>query len=295
MQPTHRAILVRSLVATLPAMSALGGCGEREQRTDADPTTMPRLGPREPAEARSPTVEQVRESPGRFYGDRVQVSGEVDELFGERAFELEGTGWAFGDDITVLTRTPVKFDGDELRREDELVVMGIVRPFVVAEIERDLGWDLTPELEARLREHPVLVADAIRRTTEYGRWSATETAEGPAPLTSVVSAISTTNPHAVAGRKVEFRREQVRAVMGRGLWVGPNIMSQVFVLPLRMPSGLQAGDFVRVTGTLREAPRDAARGWDLPADMAGVVREDALFVDAATVEELPAGEPRPGT
>src|SRR5690606_23912633 len=99
----------------------------------------------------------------RFYGRQVRLTGEVDEVFSDRAFELEGTGWAFDDDITVLARTSVQLAGAGLEDGDELIVSGTVRPMVVAEVERELGWDLSPELEVRLKERPVLVADSIRR------------------------------------------------------------------------------------------------------------------------------------
>lgn len=289
-----------SLIAALSASSALHGCDDQSRRTESQvgaAVTRSPTSPQSTAEAvqeRPPSIDQVKEAPRSFYGERVRVAGDVEEFYGDRAFELEGSGWAFGDNITVLTRTPVTFVGEALKLNDELVVTGIVRRFVTAEIERELGWDLEPELETRLRERPVLVADTIRRTTEYGRWSA-EGAADRAPITSVLAVAGATQPGALAGRPVEFRREPVRSLMGKGLWVGPSHMSQVFVLPQQMPQNVKTGDLVEVRGTLRKAPQDAAQAWNLRPEAAGVVTDETLFVDAATVNLLPRAQARPGT
>jgi hypothetical protein len=67
------------------------------------------------------------------------------------------------------------------------------------------------------------------------------------------------------------------------------------VLPASDLKDIQPGDWVRVTGTLQKAPKDAAKTWELPANIAGAVSEESLFVDAATVTEVaqrPAGARR---
>lgn len=282
-------------LTAVAAILASSGCYERERQGDAPPApTAARAGEAAGGAAPGATADQIREAPRSFYGARVQVSGEVAESRGERAFELDGTGWAFGDDITVLTRSPVAFAGEALRAGDEVLVAGTVRRFVTAEVERDLGWDLAPELETRLRERPVLVADSVRRTAETGHWSAEGAAER-SPITSVLALFSATDLDALVGRPVDLRRVPVGSVMGKGLWIGPNRQAQVFVLPAALAPGLRAGDVVHVTGTLRGAPRDAERAWNLPANMAGVIQPGALFVDEATIQAVPEARPGSGT
>ena len=44
---------------------------------------------------------------------------------------------------------------------DTVTVTGIVRMMVAAEIERELGWNLDPQIEAELERKPVLVAQSL--------------------------------------------------------------------------------------------------------------------------------------
>lgn len=229
------------------------------------------------------TVDKVRESPSSFYGKKVRLTGEVDSILTDRAFELEGNGWAFHDNIAVFTKTPVQMGGTLLSKGDEVIITGTVRPFVTAEVERDIGWDISQETEIKLRERPVLVADSIRKVSESGRWSAEGTSAQP--IATVVTLITSMDVSALAGQQVDLGRERVQAVTGKGLWVGPSSMSQVFVLPATPPTDFKVGDMVRVSGTLRKVPADAVQAWGLPSAMAGAVREGMIFVDNATVRQ----------
>lgn len=253
--------------------------------------------PGEKAVAPGANVDAIKESPERFYGKTVRLAGEVDEVYGDRAFELEGTEWALNDNIIVLTKTPVRFGGMALSSDDEIVVFGTVRPFVVADVERDLGWDIGSDVEVKISKRPVIVAETIRRVGEYGVWSVSGAPE--AALSTTLMIVATMDPKALAGRKVDLRRERVQAMTGKGLWVGPSLMGQVFVLPSQAPTDVQVGDWVHVTGTLQRAPKDAAKGWGLPPRMEGLATEDMVFVDSANVsrakgpppEGQPAGKP----
>lgn len=135
---------------------------------------VPAAGVRDPTPAidRTPTVADVQDAAASYYGKRVRLAGTVDEILSDRAFELEGAAWAFGDDIVVLTKTPVQFAGSRLARDSELIVSGVVRRSVD---EHEIGWGPTPELETKVEEHPVLIADSIRLINDDGRdgrWSA---------------------------------------------------------------------------------------------------------------------------
>ena len=57
----------------------------------------------------SATPEKVVEQPSRYIGQQVSLSGEVGELYEQRAFELEGTRPFFDDDVLVLAKSPVTF------------------------------------------------------------------------------------------------------------------------------------------------------------------------------------------
>lgn len=295
----HRTLSKMFLLAPLLAIG-LAGC--QSERREGEQRERPRTGATQQQESppvaqrtegteagkavATATVDQVKEKPASFYDKKVRVTGKVDKLFGDRAFDLEGTGWAFDDNITVVTKTPVTFAGGTLARRDELIVDGTVRRVVIADLERDLGWDLSPEIEVHLKERPVLVADSIRKIDESGRWEADTTKARP--LAALVTIITTVDPDALVGNQVDLERERVQSVVGKGLWVGPSHMSQVYVVPANVPAGIQAGDLVRVTGTLQKPPKDATKLWNLPSELSGVVREESLYVADATVTEVPA-------
>jgi hypothetical protein len=238
------------------------------------------------------TSNQIKEQPSRFYGKKVTVVGEVDKLFSGRAFELEGTGWAFDDNITVLTRRPIQLSTGSLADDDEVIVTGTVRPFVVAEVERDLDWDLERDLEVRLESRPVIIAETIRRTNDQASWSV-RGGDAKEPVSSLLAVISATNSQSLTGRPVELRQERVLARMGEGLWVGPSQMARIFVKVKQVPADVQVGDHVRVNGTIRQVPADAAEKWGLPSTMQQAVDQNMLFVDNASVQEVRAASVKP--
>lgn len=299
------------MATTLAAAATLGCQGERDRNKGEPPkptaqserAPQPGTPPPAPASAepkKAPptdaTIAQVKERPADFYGKQVVVSGKVEKLIDERTFELEGTRWLFNDDITVLTRSPAQLATAAVAGKDELIVTGTVRPFVVADVERELGWNLTPEVAVRLKERPVLIAERIRRVSDQGGWTAEGGDEGKTgPLTSMVTIITAIDLRSLAGRQVDLGRERVQAVAGKGLWIGPSAMSQIFVLPTQMPKNIQAGDTVQVSGTLREVPKGATATWELPKEMASRVHDETLYLDGATVKELPVEEKAAGT
>lgn len=238
------------------------------------------------------TVDKVRESPSYFYGKQVHIAGKVEDIVTDRAFELEGAGWAFHDNIMVFTKTPVQMVGGLLGKGDEVIITGTVRPFVTGEVEREIGWDISLETEIKLKERPVIVADSIRKVSESGRWSANGV--GAQAITTVVAMITTMDVSALAGQPVDLDRERVQSVSGKGLWVGPSAMSQVFVLPSAPPTDIKPGDMVRVAGTLRKVPADATTAWGLPPAMTGAVREGMIFIADATVRPVAGATPKAG-
>jgi len=139
--------------------------GDVTPRVDGDQTS---------AIERTPKVHEIKAAPVSYDDRRVRLAGTVDEIVSDRAFELDGTAWAFGDDIMVLTRTPIRIAGEPLARGSELVVSGVVRRRGEDAAEA-VGWSPTPALVTRIKDQPVLIADAIRVIDDDGpdgRWSA---------------------------------------------------------------------------------------------------------------------------
>ena len=114
----------------------------------------------------SPEIGEVAENPENYYGMEIALQGEVDEIRNAYSFTLEEDRLFEGDDLLIVNAS-----GNPIPREDEnIVVTGMVRPFVIAELERDydLTWDLDVQrqIEAEYSRKPVLVVDSIYPSAE---------------------------------------------------------------------------------------------------------------------------------
>lgn len=138
---------------------------EREYGLDLDPELYAEYEDRPAIVAESiafsPDPEEITEEPSQYYEETIAVSGEIGELLSDNTFRLEGEGWFEGDEVLVIGASTMP----SLDEAEEVVVTGTLRPFVVAEFERDynLTWDLElqEQLEAEYNEKPVLVADEV--------------------------------------------------------------------------------------------------------------------------------------
>ena len=110
----------------------------------------------------------IIERPGTYVGRSLTVSGKVEDLHGSRAFTID-SGMQDGD-LLVLSADPLpqlteaKDDKAGLGRDNTAIVTGIVRLFVTSEIEREVGWDIDPALEAEFANRAVIIS----RTTRFG-------------------------------------------------------------------------------------------------------------------------------
>lgn len=114
--------------------------------------------------ALAPEPGEVTENPSAFYGKVLAVKGEVEDITSPTAFRLDEEGLdgvIDNSDLLVL----VSGAAPNVEENKMVVVTGELRPFVVADIERDydLTWDLDLQrtLEAEYREKPVLVAKYV--------------------------------------------------------------------------------------------------------------------------------------
>ncbi len=127
------------------------------------------------------TARQVIENPSAYVGKTVTVSGDVEEIWGPRAFNMD-SGLSVGE-LLVVGREPFPQVGEAGNRayvvRDVATVTGVVRMLVTADVEREIGWDLDPRIEAEFNAKPVLIAQSISfRAAAAGSASTTANASG---------------------------------------------------------------------------------------------------------------------
>ncbi|MFL9458250.1 hypothetical protein AB0758_45435 [Tolypothrix bouteillei VB521301_2] len=111
--------------------------------------------------AQAPKPGEITTDPRQYYGKRLAVTGEVENIRSANSFTLDEDKLFGGEDLLVLHPTPQA----KVTEGEKVAVTGVLRPFVVAELERDyeLTWDLNlrRKLEAEYSNKPVLVATEV--------------------------------------------------------------------------------------------------------------------------------------
>lgn len=116
------------------------------------------------------TVADITGNASRYVGRTVTVKSEVEAAYGANAFRLDDDAILEGgidDDLLVIS--PSKANLSRVDKDwftNQAIVTGSVRNFIVAEIEREYGIDLSSDVEAEFRNKPVLIASSIRRANE---------------------------------------------------------------------------------------------------------------------------------
>jgi len=112
--------------------------------------------------ALAPKPGELTTNPNLYYGKTLAVTGEVENIRNPSSFTLDEDKLFGGQDLLVIRAgTPQGV----VNEGEKVAVTGVLRPFVVAELEReyDLKWDLTlqKKLEAEYSNKPVLVANEV--------------------------------------------------------------------------------------------------------------------------------------
>lgn len=142
---------------------------EREYKLGLDPNTY-RDYENQPAIiarsiALSPKPGELTSDPNQYYGKPLAVTGEIEEIQGANAFTLEDEQLFGAQDLLVIRATPKNTEQATIQDGEKVAVTGVLRPFVVADLEReyDFTWDagIQQKLEAEYSNKPVLVAENI--------------------------------------------------------------------------------------------------------------------------------------
>ncbi len=124
------------------------------------------------------TAQQIIENPSAYVGKTVTVSGDVEEIHGPRAFNMD-SGTSLGE-LLVVGREPFpQIPGNESRAyviNDVATVTGVIKMFNADEVKKDIGWDLDPNIGSAFNNKPVLiVSKAEFRAGNGGGTTATTT------------------------------------------------------------------------------------------------------------------------
>jgi hypothetical protein len=106
--------------------------------------------------------------PEKYFGKTVTVVDDVEEVLGPRAFALDDDSPLAGDgghDLLVFTRNAADASEiDDRWLNNTVRVTGIVRRISVADVEREIRWDLDPKIEEHLeRAGAVVIANSVRQ------------------------------------------------------------------------------------------------------------------------------------
>ena len=113
-------------------------------------------------------VADIAGEPDRYMGQTVTVVADVEEVHSPRAFSLDEDSPAAGgidNDLLVLSPAAGSLsDIDDQWLNNKVRVTGKVGKMAIVEIERELGWDLQPELEVEVEKaKAVLIATSVQR------------------------------------------------------------------------------------------------------------------------------------
>jgi hypothetical protein len=163
--------MMTACAALAVAMTA-AACG-RDETPTAEQATTPQAGAPATDAARTAatgelTVAEVVSNADRYVGQEVTIVGEVNEVLSAMSFNLdEEAPLAAGVDNDLLVLYPKSANLEDLDDQwlnDKVRVRGTVGRMSVVEIEREVGWDLDPKIEAELEDQrPVIIARSVER------------------------------------------------------------------------------------------------------------------------------------
>ena len=158
-------------IAGIALAVLVAGCGDSppesnvgpEEKSDKPIAAAPHAG-----SAGNVTVADVTGNVTGYVGKTVTVVADVEEVLGPRAFKLDEDNALAGgidNDILVLSSKAETLGNiDDKWLNNKVQVTGVVHQVAVIDIEREIGWDLDPTLEAELEEvKAVLVAKSVER------------------------------------------------------------------------------------------------------------------------------------
>ncbi|HYX34554.1 MAG TPA: hypothetical protein VE954_15740 [Oligoflexus sp.] len=245
-------------------------------------------------------VEDIKENPTAYLGKAVTVSGEIERVYGPRAFQLGGTEF-FDSEIRVLTAQPLK-QGVRRRAEepfavdDIALVTGTVRNIVVADVEREFSFDLSPNYEVELENKLAIVASSVLISP---RGQNVSSATVSAKVSDIQVIFTSADKISLVGKQIELGQVTVQSLVGdQSFWVGPTPNQQVFVTFAEIPQpgkaqeghlAIQAGQKLDLRGVIRTMP-SPSHEWlkrnKIDDKAATILRQQSVYIHATDIKVL---------
>lgn len=109
----------------------------------------------------APTLSQITKNPDKYYGMKLALTGKVENIQSPVLFTLDDGQWWSANLLVLLNAMPTM----AINQGQTIEVIGVVRPFVVSDIERDYKttWNIMvkSQLNAKYANKPVFVAEAV--------------------------------------------------------------------------------------------------------------------------------------
>jgi len=117
------------------------------------------------------TVADIVGEPESYFGRQVTIEADVDEVMGPHAFSVDEDAPLAGgidNDLLVLSKEAAGLqDLDDNWVDNRVRVTGTVGRVDATEIEREIDWDLNPEVEAEFEgQRAVLIAESVERVSQ---------------------------------------------------------------------------------------------------------------------------------
>ena len=239
-------------------------------------------------------LREFEENASKYMGQRIAVTGEVQNVVGPRLFTVDEKQWVDLDGETLVVVPPPM--AAFVRENAPVRVTGTVRPFVRTDIEREWGWfDPGPHLEIDLRGRPIIVADtvmiegrsavismSIDRSPASSRGAvATAGTSGAGQTLTDLRMLAETTDERLVGRRVELHGGIVAAtVPSGGFWLGQGDQ-RLFVLPAG-DVDVKLGQDVHVSGVVLELPHGIRDRLGANA----IARNENIYVYADRVSQM---------
>jgi hypothetical protein len=232
-------IRIGAIAIALTAM-LLPACANNEQAATPDNTTEQTDGAGTPLpvqEAENVTAGEISQKTSKLLGQFVTVRSEPIQKVGEHTFTISDSEVFGGERIIVVNATGEPLVLPE-PQDAELQVTGTVAKFVAADIEREYGWDLDPNVYKEYESQPALIAQSIALAPTPG-----EIAEQPQTYYNKVISV-----HA----EVENIYNQNAFILDNDALLGTQDLLVIVPENIKRRADFQQGSTIVVTGDLRQ-------------------------------------------